>query len=147
MKRHSGHARFAGPGSTGRLGVPLALILGVALFAAGCGKKESPKPEANTPSASPNPAQPTTPNAAPPPVAPAPAPADTAAGAKADADLPVLQQLNRAVIGFRMQYHRNPASVEELATTAGIQLPPPPAGKKYAFNKRGLIDLVDISAK
>jgi len=146
MKMHSGHVQFAGPQSVCCKGLQLALVLGVALFAAGCGRKESPKPEANTPSASPSPAQPTTPTA-PPPVAPAPAPVDTAAGAKTDNDVPVLQQLNRAVMGFRMQYHRNPASVEELATTAGISLPPPPPGKKYAFNHRGLIDLVDISAK
>lgn len=150
MNMHSGHVQSAGPQSVQGKGMQLALVLGVALFAAGCGKKEGPQPAANTPSAPQNPAQPATPNAAPPPAAPVTPPpptADTAAGAKADADLPVLQQLNRAVMGFRMQYHRNPASVEELASSAGIQVPPPPPGKKYAFNKRGLVDLVDISAK
>jgi hypothetical protein len=55
--------------------------------------------------------------------------------------------LNRSVLQYRMQNHRNPTSVEELAAFAGVQVPPPPAGKKYVFNSRGLIVLVDNSTK
>jgi hypothetical protein len=58
-----------------------------------------------------------------------------------------LQKLNRAVISFRMQKQRHPGTVEELATFAGIQLPAPPPGKKYAFNSRGLVVLVDNKTK
>ena len=63
----------------------------------------------------------------------------------ADSDLSVIQQLNRAAIGFRMQNRRFPSTVEELAVFANIQLPTPPPGKKYAFDKRGFVVLVDKS--
>jgi len=128
----------------------MALVLVVGLLAAGCGKKASPKPAATPPPAPQNLAQPTSPNANPPPAAPVtppPPPVNAATAAKSDAELSTLQQLNRALMGYRMQYHRNPATVEELASAVGISLPPPPSGKKYAFNNRGLVDLVDISAK
>ena len=123
------------------------------MFAAGCGKKESPAPAA-TAATTPDAAQPTnqlaTQVATTPPAAPAtprPAPVNLTATANGDGDLSALQQLNRAVIGFRMQHQRNPSSVEEAAAAAGIQLPPPPPGKKYAFNNRGLVALVDSSTK
>jgi hypothetical protein len=46
-----------------------------------------------------------------------------------------------------MQNHRNPGSVEEASSVTGIQLPPPPAGKKYSLNGKGFVVLVDNSAK
>lgn len=123
------------------------------MLAAGCGQKETPapvvtatNPATNTPEA----VQPATQPVVTPAVAPsAPQPVITnpTTSASNDGDLTALQQLNRAVIGFRMQHHRNPSSVEEITAATGIQLPPPPAGKKYAFNSRGLVALVDSSAK
>jgi hypothetical protein len=131
----------------------LVLVLGTAIFNAGCGKKESPTPvSSNTPVSqvtnAPDAAQPvnqTTPAPAPAVVAPLPTKVDPAEAAKSDTDLPAIVQLNRTILSFRMQYGRNPKSVEEAESAAGIQLPPPPVGKKYAFNNRGLIALVDNS--
>jgi hypothetical protein len=137
MKKFTGHVPFDWPQTTRDKGLQLALVLGVVMLVAGCGKKESPKPATATP--------PTPPSAAP--VTPMPPPVNPGAAASADADLTVLQQLNRAVINFRMQKNRNPSSVEEVASAAGIQLPAPPPGKKYAFNGRGMVVLVDNSTK
>jgi hypothetical protein len=151
MKTFSDSVRLVWQQSTRGRVLPLALALGVAMFAAGCGKKESPAPAAiNTVTNTPDAAQPTTQTAVTPHVVPAnpgPAQINLAASANAEPEVPALQQLNRAVVGFRMQYHRNPNSVEEVAAAAGIQLPAPPPGKKYAFNSRGLVALVDSSAK
>ena len=157
MKAFSGSVRLVWRQSMRGKPLPLALVLGVVIvgiFAAGCGKKENPAPVATSIATNATDATqqipPTTQNAIPPATAPAnpgPPQINLAASANADSDLSVLQQLNRAVIGFRMQNHRNPSSVEEAASAAGIQLPAPPPGKKYAFNNRGLVALVDISAK
>lgn len=54
-----------------------------------------------------------------------------------------LQMLNRAVLGWKMKNHRRPQSFEEFASTAGVQIPPPPAGKKYALDSKGFIILVN----
>jgi hypothetical protein len=42
-----------------------------------------------------------------------------------------------------MKYHRRPQTFEEFASTAGFQIPDPPAGKKYALDKNGFIMLVN----
>jgi hypothetical protein len=145
MKMFSGSVRIVWHQLTHQKGLYLALILGVAMFATGCGKKESAAPSATTAVPQQTATQETAAAAAPshggyiPP-----APAATAA---ANAGLPVLQQLNRSVIQYRMQNHRNPTSVEEVAAFAGVQVPSPPAGKKYVFNGRGLIVLVDNPTK
>lgn len=145
MKTFSGSVRIVWHQLTHQKGLYLALIWGVAIFATGCGKKESGAPSATTAA----PQQTATQETA---AATAPShsgynPPTPAAMAAADKGLPVLQQLNRSVIQYRMQNHRNPTRVEEVAAFAGIQVPPPPAGKKYAFNGRGLIVLVDDSTK
>jgi hypothetical protein len=44
-----------------------------------------------------------------------------------------------------MQNHRVPANFAEFAASAGIQIPPPPAGKKYILNSHGLISLVNAN--
>jgi hypothetical protein len=151
MKTFSGPVRFVWRQSRHGVVFPLALVVGVAIFASGCSKKESPAPAAiNTVTNTPDPAQPTTQNAVTPRAAPAnpgPAQINLAASANAEPEVPALQQLNRAVVGFRMQYHRSPNSVEEVASASGIQLPAPPPGKKYAFNSRGFVALVESSAK
>jgi hypothetical protein len=116
-----------------RNGLNLTLVGGLAIFAAGCGKKETAAPVAG-PGASPETATVATASNRPAFSAPAPA---------INKNSSVLQQLNRAVLGFRMKNGRNPTSVEELATFAGIQVPPPPSGKKYVFNARGLVVMVD----
>jgi hypothetical protein len=103
------------------------------MLATGCGKKETPAP-AVTPGTTTN-QQGRAPQV------------QVGTAANAENNLPIIQQLNRALLRYRMQNNRNPASVEELASAAGIQLPPPPPGKKYAFDKRGLVGLMDNPTK
>lgn len=133
MKSFSGTVQFAGLRPTERVALCLALVLGVVMLATGCGKKESPAP------AAPPTAQ-TNQQGGPPQV-------QVGAAANAEGNLPVLKQLNRAALRYRKQNGRNPASVEELASAAGIQLPEPPPGKKYGFNNRGIVVLMDNPAK
>jgi hypothetical protein len=142
MKMFSGSVRIVWHQLTHQKGLYLALIWGVAMFATGCGKKESAAPSATTAAPQETATQETAAAAAP--SQPGYIPPATA---NPDKGIPVLQQLNRSVLQYRMQNHRNPTSVEELAAFAGVQVPPPPPGKKYVFNGRGLIVLVDNSTK
>jgi hypothetical protein len=54
-----------------------------------------------------------------------------------------VQSLNRALLGWKMKNHRRPQNFEEFASTAGFQIPAPPAGKKYALDSKGFIVLVN----
>jgi len=151
MKMFSGTARFVGCQSTQWEGACLALVLGAVIFATGCGKKENAAPATTTvPTPAPTPqdtTQPTTENTTPVPNQPGPPRADPAAAAKLDVSVPVLVQLNRAILRYRMQSNHNPGSVEEASAVTGIQLPPPPSGKKYILNRKGFVVLTDNSAK
>jgi hypothetical protein len=134
MKSFSGLVRPARGEATQCVVSGLVLVLGISLFVAGCGKKETPPPV----------------NAAAPVVSsnqPPPPQIRTEAPAGAEAGMAVIQQLNRAMVRYRMQHQSNPGSVEELASAAGIKLPPPPEGKKYAINNKGFVVVVDNSAK
>jgi hypothetical protein len=152
MKTFSDLLRFLWRRSKRGKVLQLGLALVVVMFAAGCGKKASPVPLAtnavtNTSDAAQPPTQQPAQNAVTTPVAPPAPPVNLAASANAEPGDPALQRLNQAVIGFRMQNHRNPSSVAEIVSASGIQLPPPPPGKKYAFSNRGLVVLVDSAAK
>jgi len=57
--------------------------------------------------------------------------------------MPDLRELNGALFDWVVQHQRRPANFEEFAASAGIQIPPPPPGKKYALNSRGLVSLVN----
>ena len=52
-----------------------------------------------------------------------------------------LKQLNHAYIGWIVQNRRRPKSFEEYVALSGVQVPPPPAGKKYVIDKNGYINL------
>jgi hypothetical protein len=58
---------------------------------------------------------------------------------------PDLQKLNHAMMQYVARNHYKPASIEEFAAKSGIEIPPPPPGKKYTMNSRGFIVLVDSS--
>ncbi|HXC35496.1 MAG TPA: hypothetical protein VNV43_06440 [Candidatus Acidoferrales bacterium] len=58
-----------------------------------------------------------------------------------------LQFLNRAMVRWMRTNHRHPRDFNEFASTANVQIPDPPPGKKYALNGRGFIVLVDISTQ
>jgi hypothetical protein len=117
----------------------LGAICATALFA-GCSKPaqtSAPTPENNAaqPAAESPSAQPTPVDSSPAP-SPAPAAITNSAG-------PDLVPLNQALLDWRLQNHRVPANFEEFAASPGITIPPPPAGKKYVINSRGLISLVN----
>jgi hypothetical protein len=42
-----------------------------------------------------------------------------------------------------MANHRVPANFDDFAATAGVVIPPPPAGKKYVIRKDMHIELVN----
>ena len=145
--------------STNAAGLCLMLALSTAILAAGCGKKDAastPPPPATT-TVTQTAASPETPAAATAAPAAAAEPANAGPVPPAPTMEPVtaapnngmsfLQQLNRASITFKMQNRRNPSTPEELAAFAGVQLPPPPAGKNYAMNPKGYIVLVDAAKK
>jgi hypothetical protein len=45
-----------------------------------------------------------------------------------------LTQLTFELRKFVVQHQHKPRDFQEFANTSGIQIPPPPAGKKYAIN-------------
>ncbi len=102
--------------------LPSVLTLAVILGAIGCGKKAAQV------------------------TAPAPAPADTAAQPAPNQSRPATQvstqsaaapndpdlgEINRNLIRWIVGHKKRPANFEEFAATAGVPIPPPPAGKKY----------------
>ena len=115
-------------------------ILSIALFAAvGCGKSSKSDPAA---AAAPSPSDPTAAKMAATPPANWTHPPANANHAN-DSGPTQLQMLNRAVLGWKMEHHRQPRSIEDLASTADFQIPPPPAGKKYALDSKGFIILIN----
>ena len=56
---------------------------------------------------------------------------------------PDLKELNRSLLRWILGNRRRPKSFEDFAATAGIMIPPPPAGKKYVIAKDMHIQLVD----
>ena len=114
------------------------LALAMAMVS-GCGKSESTPPTASAPPPSP----PSTPPPAATPAAPTSADSQPAAQLDADNTKKQLQMLNRAMMGWMMQNHRRPQNFEDFASSANMQIPNPPAGKKYAFDSRGFIVLVN----
>jgi len=55
---------------------------------------------------------------------------------------PDLGALNRGLLRWLAGNRRVPANFEDFAATAGIAIPPPPAGKKYIIAKNMHIQLV-----
>jgi len=113
-----------------RLMVVLSFLLGSGLMV-GC-KKTEPAPPA-----------PTTTNASPP----APGPATTGMPPQklsvqpgADIDS-ILADLSKELRRWVRRNQRVPASFEEFVSSAQLQPPPPPSGKKYVIN-RGQMSVV-----
>ncbi len=55
-------------------------------------------------------------------------------------DMPELQ---RTVIRWVVSNRRRPNSFEDFAATAGVPIPPPPAGKKYILTRDLHVQLVN----
>ena len=88
----------------------------------------------------------------PPPVAaadsslasPLPPPGPQAAPVTANDHSPQdIHSMERALVGWVIRNHQRPKSFEAFVAASGIQVPPPPAGKKYVIAKSMHIVLVD----
>jgi hypothetical protein len=99
----------------------LSMILVLTAF--GCKRQQSPPPSAPTSSPTQGTAE-AVPQGAPPQVL---RPADAPPGEAINLD----RELRRWILANR----RPPKNFEDFAATAGIQIPPPPPGKKYVIDK------------
>jgi hypothetical protein len=115
----------------------LALAAGI-LFFAGCSKAKKPV-VAETPAPAPENADPAVVDHAP---APPPAPAVAATPIAAPNGQPDMGELNRTLIRWIVRNRRPPANFADFAATAGVAIPPPPAGQKYIIAKNMHIQLV-----
>jgi hypothetical protein len=143
MKMFSGSARSAGC-KLAQTGIScLALVVGAAMFAAGCGKKsEKPLSSAAPPlQTTQDTSQPAAPGSA---VNSQPVPVALATNAPGVTNAaPDFAELRRALARWLVRNRRPPANFEDFAATAGVVIPPPPAGKKYVITKDMHIQLVD----
>jgi hypothetical protein len=114
----------------------LAAMLAAVFFAVGCKKSEIATVE-TPPSVADTNQSPAVIQQIPPSAS---APVVVAARPDGGADL---KQLNHAYIGWILQNRRRPKSFEEFVTLSGIQVPPPPAGKKYVIDGHGFINYVN----
>jgi hypothetical protein len=117
-----------------------ALIVILIASANGCGKANPPAAQTaadqNSDLASGDHRPVYQPTAAAPPVESAPAPQTNSE--------PDLRELQRSVIRWTMVNHRAPKNFEDFAATAGVAIPPPPAGKKYVIDKTMHVHLVNL---
>jgi len=70
-----------------------------------------------------------------------PAPA-TPTIAQADGQ-PNMAELDRVARVWMLRNHRRPSGWEDFAANAGVEIPPPPPGKKYALSRDMRVTLVD----
>lgn len=142
MKIHINLPWLANPQAGWKLILCAGLVGATLALASGCHKStQSPPPTPQitneaTPQANANESQP-----APQPH-PAAAPTTKPNGVKPD-----LQALNRAVTAWTIRNHRYPKNFEDFAASAGIKIPAPPPGEKYALNGKGIVILVPNSTQ
>jgi len=118
-----------------RRSLGLFLILTALTAVEGCSQKDA--------STAPAPA----PVTSAPPIAASPAPPvehvqPTAQPAAAN-NQPDLPELNRTLIRWIVRNKRVPANFQEFAATAGVAIPPPPAGQQYVIGADKHIRLVN----
>ena len=116
--------------SWGRGAGVLPVVLGLMLVLGVCGCHKTPAaPPAAAADAS---------------AAPLPPPGPQAAPVTAiDRSPQDIHNMERALVGWVIRNHQRPKSFEEFVASSGIQVPPPPAGKKYVIAKNMHIVLVD----
>jgi hypothetical protein len=130
----------------------LLLAALVVALVPGCGKKEqtntptpSPEPKAETPVNDPS----ATTSAEPVPGAPVAVPVTTsdpsaqAKDANATAPTADLNQLSIKLAGWMIANGGGPKNFDDWIARSHIQVPPPPAGKKYAINRKGDVVLLN----
>jgi hypothetical protein len=115
--------------------VRLAFVLTIAI---GCGKSNAP-----TTSAAPPPDTASVSSTPNPQVA-----ASTQPVTVTNSDVPKeeMQAMNRALLAWTRANNRRPKTFQEFAGSTDFQIPSPPLGKKYAFDGRGFIVLVDAAS-
>jgi hypothetical protein len=113
----------------------LAAMIAAVFFSVGC--KKSEPTTVTTPATTDTNQTPAIIQQTPPPAS---APAVVAVSPAGGADL---KQLNHAYVGWVLQNRRRPNSFEEFVKLSGIQVPPPPAGKKYVIDGHGFINYVN----
>ncbi len=113
------------------------LALTLAWGLAGCSKNNNP-PQPSQATSNPPATVVTTnlPPLTPPAAVTMPAPV----AANGEVDLP---ELNRDLRRWIVSHRQAPKSFEEFAATAGVNIPPPPPGKKYVLTKEMHIQLVN----
>src|SRR5260221_5752984 len=116
----------------------VTLTLAVFIFFTGCGKSKPPVVQAAV-SQDTNAAEADHAPVYQPPTAVAPAPVTAQAPAAPD-----LRELDRSLMRWMMGNRRPPKNFADFAATAGVGIPPPPAGKKYIIDKTMHIQLVDL---
>ncbi|HXB58530.1 MAG TPA: hypothetical protein VNU95_03150 [Candidatus Acidoferrales bacterium] len=104
------------------------LMLAIALFDSGCSQKSSTtfSSEANQEVGNTNPAAVTAPSAQPVP--------GTASVVQTDGQ-PDMAELNRVAKFWMFRNRRRPTSWDDFVANAGVQIPPPPPGKKYVLSQ------------
>lgn len=124
-----------------RLRLCLLTMTVMALLACGCHKTQTATAP-TAPTASTDSSQP----AQPAPVASNPSspsqPAVATTPTTTPDGQPDLGALNRSLLRWVMGNRRPPANFADFAATAGVTIPPPPAGKKYVITKNMHIQLV-----
>ena len=69
--------------------------------------------------------------------------AKTSAPEAAGSAQPNLAALDHSLLQWIFQNKRTPTNFEDFAATAGVTIPPPPPGEKYAITKNMRVELVD----
>jgi hypothetical protein len=115
-----------------------ALTCALAIWAVGCHQKDQ-STEVPTSASPPTQTDATTPA----PASPAPVANPGTSVTAATNALPDLRPLNQALLSWRLQNRRVPATFEEFAASTDVQIPPLPPGKKYVINSHGLISVVN----
>ena len=125
--------------SWGRGAGVLPVVLGLMLVLGVCGCHKTP---AAPPAAAADSSPPVAAGDAS--AAPLPPPGPQAAPVTAiDRSPQDIHNMERALVGWVIRNHQRPKSFEEFVASSGIQVPPPPAGKKYVIAKNMHIVLVD----
>jgi hypothetical protein len=115
----------------------VVVVVTLALLSTGCGKSKPPVVQAATDQ---NTNQMLTDHM---PVYQPPSSAIPAVAATQPDGGPDLKELNRSLLRWILGNRRRPQNFEDFAATAGVVIPPPPAGKKYIIAKDMHIQLVD----
>jgi len=112
------------------------IVLAAALFTGGCSRKSSDVIESQPSVQTNQMAEATNGNSSTQPAPPV--------GSVAQADgQPNMAELNRAAKFWMFRNRRRPTSWDDFVAHAGVQIPPPPPGKKYVLSKDMHVTLVD----